>query len=149
MTSDSSMPPVNVPQNQLLERAKVFWLKFRQEVPANPLPMVGGRTFAPTDDVCYRDLSQVDGIGKLKLDEQQDAILMGLERYESVLALHDLCRELIEQLDALEINQQTDPVERLYRNITSLKSRLAADALMVATSEDFRESFQPNSVDGE
>ncbi len=97
-----------------------------------------GKDFGRRIEASLTEIAQESGIMRLQLRNRDAAVVMSVGHYEEMLRMKSLCVALIERVKEMEIAEEADEYEALYRRITSPESRQAADGLFSATSEIVR-----------
>lgn len=140
-------PGPTTAQRGVVAQARRLMQRLNWLAPAATLNSKGSRDFGRQIEASLAEISEGDGILRLKLRKRDAAVVVSVNHYEEMLRMKALCAELVERVKEKEIVRASDQYEALYRRLTSPESRRAADALFSATGEELRHSYQPGKTE--
>lgn len=133
------------PRN-LLSKAVATFRKARWMSPTGSLVSTGSSIFGRNIEAKLQEVREGRVI-RLKLRNQDAAVVMSVQQYEEMLNLKELYSQLLQRVQDVATETESGEYEELYQRITSAKSRNAADILFSASSEDLRKSFKPGRTE--
>ena len=133
--------------DSLVERAKGVARRASWLSPLHAISSVASTVFGRRIEEHLRNLEQREGVIKLQLRRRDTAVVMNIDHYQELLQIKAMMEELVANGMSDSLEQASAEYDALYAQITSSKSRQAADALFASEAPDLSASYQPGRTE--